>query len=330
MENKTLTCRLCGAEAVLQHEKMKGYIEGSYFDVYSCSHCAASFSDPLRSDEKIYNFIYAQAERLPGYQRYARYAEIVKKATRPLDLLAESENIYWSIKQALESCFPNSGGVRVLELGSGLGYLTYCLNRAGYCTKGIDLSIEAVAKARQSYGDFFMAADIFDLAQGDHEKYDCVIMTELIEHVEDPARFVHTALSFLKANGRLILTTYNKDASPVGTLWQGDVPPVHLWWFSERSIRTLCESMGRTVRFIDCAPYAKKYYERAPATSLEQIESSLPRLDKNGRACGNRKRIGMKSRLTHTLLFARGNNLLRRLKKKNPSNRSTVMCAIVE
>ena len=330
MGNQTRTCRLCGAEAVRQHEKMKGYIEGSYFDIYSCPQCAASFVDPLRSEEKIYNFIYDQAEQLPGYQRYIRYAQLVKKTGRPLDVLAASENIYWSVKQALESCFGNRKDIRVLELGSGLGYLTYCLNQAGYCAVGMDLSVQAVTKARQLYGDYYLAADIFDLAREDHENYDCIIMTEMIEHVEDPASFLRTALSFLKENGRLILTTFNKDASPPGILWQGDVPPVHLWWFSEKSIRTVFEQMGRKVRFIDSAPYMKKYYQHSAAKSLKQIEASLPRLDRNGVVLEKHKSGGLKSRFMSTLFFARINNLSRRLKKKNPSGRATAMCAVIE
>lgn len=50
-------CGLCRGNALLRYEKMKGYIEGSFFDVYECSSCNATFVDPLKSDEKIYDYM---------------------------------------------------------------------------------------------------------------------------------------------------------------------------------------------------------------------------------------------------------------------------------
>jgi 2-polyprenyl-3-methyl-5-hydroxy-6-metoxy-1,4-benzoquinol methylase len=90
------------------------------------------------------------------------------------------------------------------------------------------LSEEAVKKSKNKYGDFYRYGDLFKLAEIGKEKYDCVIMTEIIEHVENPKDFIMAAISLLKENGKLILTTPNKNTSPSGVIWQSDVPPVHL------------------------------------------------------------------------------------------------------
>jgi len=127
-------CGLCRGNALLRYEKMKGYIEGSFFDVYECSSCNATFVDPLKSDEKIYDYIYKQVQIVPGYDRYYRYSEVVKKVNDPLSFLCNSESVYWAVRETLLKYSPRKDSISILEIGSGLGYLTYSLNKAGYKT----------------------------------------------------------------------------------------------------------------------------------------------------------------------------------------------------
>lgn len=329
MQHHTGKCPLCGAETKCTYEHMKGYIEGTFFDIYECMDCWASFVDPLSSDEKVYNAIYNQAEKIPGYTRYYRYANLVKDVKKPLEMLAQSENVYWGVKQALERSFKHREGLKILEIGSGLGYLTYSLNKEGYDTVGVDLSKEAVGRAREKYGDYYEAGDIFVLAETRQRKYDCVIMTEMIEHVESPKSFIQVSLSLLKEGGKLILTTPNKDASPTDTIWQSDVPPVHLWWLSEKSISKIAESLGKECSFIDFTEYTKKYYEYGTSSTMEQIQSSLPRLKEDGSLAEGVEVSSMKSRIFGPVLHTRISNLLRRIKPKTPSKRSSSLCAVL-
>jgi hypothetical protein len=94
MKNKIKSCPICDKQSICKYENMKGYIEGSSFDIYECGSCLASFADPLKSSAEIYNFIYRQANKIPGYIRYHRYAEMVMKVKSPLRFLADSENVY--------------------------------------------------------------------------------------------------------------------------------------------------------------------------------------------------------------------------------------------
>jgi 2-polyprenyl-3-methyl-5-hydroxy-6-metoxy-1,4-benzoquinol methylase len=328
MEHPIL-CALCGHPATCSYKGMKGYIEGTAYDIYECPTCRSSFVWPLETDESIYNFIYNQAEKISGYTRYYRYAQAVKKARKPLQLLANSENVYWGIKEALTRFFPEKEKISILEIGSGLGYLTYSLNKEGYATTGVDLSREAVEKAKANYGDYYEAGDIFDIAQARQKHYDCVIMTEMIEHVEDPKKFIHAALSLLNDNGKLLLTTPNKNASPKGTIWQSDVPPVHLWWLSEESIALIAQEANKQCTFIDFLPYTKKYFEYGVSSSMEDIQSSLPRLNKDGSIPEGKEVSTLKMRIFGPLLHTHISNMLRRMKPKTPSHRSSSMCAVL-
>jgi SAM-dependent methyltransferase len=308
---------------------MKGYIEHSKFDIYECQSCNASFADPLKSSEEIYNHIYRQVDIIPGYMRYHRFAELVKRVSHPLDVLSNLENTYWAIRESLREEFGDNKNIVILEVGSGLGYLTYSLNKAGYSTTGLDLSEEAVEKARQKYGNFYEAGDLFKVAETRKGTYNCVIMTELIEHVENPKSFIVAALSLLKEGGKLIMTTPNKTKSSKGILWQSDVPPVHLWWFAEESMSKLATALDKKCEFLDFTPFTKKFFEYGADASIEQIQSSLPRLLANGDIVPERKVSSLKSRLLGVRLHSLLAYIKLRLNHTTTSSRSSSMCVII-
>lgn len=328
MDKVIKKCPLCGAEATLVYEQMKGYIEGVFYDIYECSFCEATSVDPLKSDEKIYEYIYNQANNVPGYERYYRYAQLVEKVRDPLSLLSNSESVYWSVREVLTKDFPQKENVSVLEIGSGLGYLTYSLNKSGYKTTGLDISKDAVAQANKRYGNYYEAGDLFVWSKSKRSKYDCVIMTEIIEHLEDPKSFVKVALSLLKSGGKLIVTTPNKTTAPKPVIWQSDIPPVHLWFFSEESMKYIARDVGRKCDFVDFTEYTKKFYGPSYGASIEQIQVGLPRLSKDGTIFPGRESNNIKT----TLFGLRGRYWLsyirRRFKRKTISSRTTTLSAI--
>jgi SAM-dependent methyltransferase len=329
MKHDLKKCPLCGADAVCTYEQMTGYIEGTAFDIYECKDCNASFADPLLSPESIYNHIYRQVEHIPGYMRYHRFAELVKRVKNPLDVLSNLENTYWAIRESLRKEFGKRKDINILEIGSGLGYLTYSLNKAGYEAMGLDLSKEAVEKAKKRYGNFYEAGDLFVVAKLAGGRYDCVIMTELIEHVEDPKAFIVAALSLLKEGGKLIMTTPNKTKSYVGAIWQSDVPPVHLWWFAEKSFEKLAYALNKKCQFLDFTPYTTKFFEYGADASMEQIQASLPRLRANGDVAPEHKVSSLKSKLLGVRLHSLLAHIKMRLGQKNRSSRSSSMCVII-
>ena len=281
MKQENKKCPICGAPASVLFNDFNGYIEGKTFDLYECSVCMASFVDPLISEAKLYNYIYNLGDKAPGYERYLRYAQLVTEFKNPLNILANAESVYWGVKNALEKYFKNKD-ISILEIGTGLGYLTYSLNKAGYSTKGLDISEEAVARANKRYGNYYTAGDLFEIVKKNIDKYDCVIMTELIEHVEDPKAFIGAAFSLLKEGGKLILTTPNKSTAPQGTVWQSDIPPIHLWWLAEDSIMYIAKSFNKKCEFIDFTAYTSMFYEDKAVVPMEFLQANLPRMDTEG------------------------------------------------
>ena len=224
--------------------------------------------------------------------------------------------------------FPKKENISILEIGSGLGYLTYSLNRSGYKTTGLDISQDAVTQAKEKYGDHYESGDLFVLAENRKKQYNCVVMTEIIEHVEDPKSFIKAALSLLKDGGKLIVTTPNKSDAPKDTIWQSDIPPVHLWFLAEESMLHIAKEMKKECKFVDFTEYNKKFYGPSYTATIGQVQLGLPRLTKEGVV-----RPGTEASHLKTVLFGlKGRYYLsyirRRLKTKKVSKRTTTLCAI--
>ena len=257
---------LCGAPATRVYAGHPGYRLPSRYDIWACVHCDTKFAEPLIADDGVYDLIYRDIEHVRGYARYARYARAVLRRSDPLAYLADEEDGYWAIARFLAE--KDHRAKRIIEVGSGLGYLTYAISRRGYDVRGIDISEVAVAGARRRFGDLYERADLHEIAAQRQGTYDAVLMTELIEHVAQVQVLLAAALRIVRAGGAVVVTTPNKSASPEHALWDTDAPPVHLWWFSETSMNVLARRLGVGVRFVDFSNYNR--------THLNEIETGLP------------------------------------------------------
>ncbi|WP_395400053.1 class I SAM-dependent methyltransferase [Pseudoduganella sp. UC29_106] len=249
---QTEVCGLCGAASDLVLRDHWGFKAPTTFNIFHCVNCDTRFAAPMQVDSQVYDLIYRNAAQVPGYDRYARYRHQLTQASNPLSYLAQREDIYWSIAHVLAAQSRES--LRILEVGSGLGYLTYALNRAGYQCDGIDISSEAVAAARREFGEFYSVRDLASM-ESVGEGYDVVIATELIEHVPDPQAMLGHMQRLLKPGGSVVLTTPDMELYSRRYAWHTDPAPVHFWWFSKTSLRRMAWQAGMEVRFVDFHHY---------------------------------------------------------------------------
>ena len=149
MHNNETECPLCGCSSELRHGKYTGYQEPDTFRIYHCPKCNTAFSLPKVDTSAIYENIYKNGNKVPGYNRYWRYAKFIKKFTNPFEYLAETEETYWGVKKALSITAKDKKSTKILEIGSGLGYFTYSLIKANYDAVGLDISQTAVNQAKK-------------------------------------------------------------------------------------------------------------------------------------------------------------------------------------
>jgi 2-polyprenyl-3-methyl-5-hydroxy-6-metoxy-1,4-benzoquinol methylase len=274
-DDESIECLLCGNAAALKHSAYPGYQEPVTFKIYHCPGCNTAFSLPRVETSDIYEYIYLNGDKVPGYDRYWKYAQNIKTASNPLEYLSETEETYWSVKEALSLYVKDKTTTKILEIGSGLGYLTYSLLKENYNATGLDISQTAVKQANETFGDHYICADLYEYSQHNPASFDIVILTEVIEHIDKPLDFIESILKLLKSGGRAIITTPNKTIYPTNTIWASDHPPVHCWWFSEGSMQYIAKRFNISLNFMDFTNFYKHNY--LPIDMKAVAENKLPK-----------------------------------------------------
>ena len=126
----------------------------------------------------------------------------------------------------------------------------------------MDISKEAIANAKEKFGDYYVCADLFEFVKEAKNSYDIIILTEVIEHLEDPIKFIETVKEMLADNGKAIVTTPNRSIAPFDIVWDSEAPPVHHWWFGEKSMRFIARTLDLNISFVSFS----NYYRKKPKT----------------------------------------------------------------
>lgn len=101
----------------------------------------------------------------------------------------------------------------ILDVGCGKGWVAKEFLPKGKRVFSLDISVTNPAIVNKLYSNknhFGIAADSFYLPFND-ESFDCVVASEIIEHVFDPAGFVKELFRVVTKGGSLIITTPYKE-----------------------------------------------------------------------------------------------------------------------
>ncbi len=98
------------------------------------------------------------------------------------------------------------GGERVLDIGCGIGALSYDVaQKSGAFVEGIDLSPENISTARSRYAHPNISYEIGDVLQTPLKgPFDAVILSNVLEHLEHRSEFLRRVVETVRP-GRLLL-----------------------------------------------------------------------------------------------------------------------------
>lgn len=274
-------CNLCGKPSRLLNSEHCGYQRPERYAIYECAYCDLQFAEPLHSLRGIYEHIYRSSDVLPGYARYHRYASAITGQADPLSWLAHQECVYWFVREVILQQRLGSDD-SVYEIGSGLGYLTFALQRAGINAMGLDISETAVLAATKHFGPHYRVAPGGGVSNIGSGTAAAVIMTELIEHVEKPEALLADIRRVLRPGGLVLITTPNKSIFPIGAYWKTENPPVHFWWFSETSMRNMAARQNFEIAFFDFTAFNSFHMGRIKPSDAGIVQQSQPTVDEHG------------------------------------------------
>jgi 2-polyprenyl-3-methyl-5-hydroxy-6-metoxy-1,4-benzoquinol methylase len=214
-----------------------------------------------------------------GRYRYSTFDEVANSVYFNQDYMRKYMHglaitaYLWPNHRALHRFFlesiPHDVDGRYLEVGPGHGVFMMCaMRQSAYSSfEGIDISPTSVEMTRAllgsgAFGDFgnyeIIEQDFFASEMADNA-YSAVVMGEVLEHVEDPGRFLQQIDSVSNEDAFIFITT------PV------NAPAIdHIYLFdSLDSIETLVHAAGLAVRDSLVVPY--------PGLSVdESMDQKLP------------------------------------------------------
>lgn len=323
-------CLICGNPTEQLSRSYAGFQAPAVFQIQSCPNCDVSYSLPRVDATDVYNNIYRVAASIPGYSRYWKYMSEIKDSKAPLDYLSASEEAYWGVATALKKLGVQKQEAKCIEIGSGLGYLTYALGTAGYDIRGLDLSTVAVENAKKIFGDRYVSGDLFEFSKANENQFDIAILTEVIEHVEDPMAFLKAIKTLLKPNGKIVLTTPNKSFFPKKIVWASTPPPIHCYWFSEKTLGWLAEKLNASLDLIDFSGFYTKGESIDISTPFDYVTLG-PILNEKGELVSSRKFKNFVKKLPFALkLYAKLNREMNAKETLVCGKRGVSICAILE
>lgn len=226
MEKK---CPLCGSNDI--RFLVKPYRGGS---IYVCDRCGNAATDPLPVVSYLRDaFFDLPADELNTYMTYA--GQIM-------------DFIYKHVRQG-----------SLLDVGTGAGFLVEEAQKRGFAATGIDPSGPAVSFCRKRK---------LEVYQGYFEKYDfknrmfrIITCSHVLEHVNNPEKFIAKIKKILDKNGYLFLVQTNFQGTIphlLGRFWEGWVPQEHRFHFSPKGIRNFLAKNGLKVKALEIIPLGYK------------------------------------------------------------------------
>jgi 2-polyprenyl-3-methyl-5-hydroxy-6-metoxy-1,4-benzoquinol methylase len=221
------TCNICNGKASFTFEK-------NAYKLYRCENCDHVFVYPTPSTEEIeavYRKSYFQKSEGEGGLGYADYD--TDKAG-----LATTFDTYLTKLSKL------SPGKKILDVGAATGFFLDRAKLAGWQTFGVEIS-KFGAEESNKRGHETVCGIIEDVPG--EKRFDTITLWDVFEHMTDPRGALEQAHKLLATGGLIAINTIDSSSIPariLGKRWHLVVPPEHLQYYSQKSLRKIVEDAG--------------------------------------------------------------------------------------
>jgi len=125
------------------------------------------------------------------------------------DKFIEDECQFYTYNWVFENM---KGCSTVLEMGYGEGNFTGELIKRNFKPTVLDGSDVLLAKAKQLYGDKLEIASALFEEYKPEQKFDCILATHVLEHVDDPVALLREMKNWITDHGKIIIIVPNKES----------------------------------------------------------------------------------------------------------------------
>ncbi len=225
---------------------IRKWIKKDKYEFYICGDCGyAGLNETLEEKELKLNYNETYYD-----ERYSNQAEltILRESQYALDV--EYLNKICNFKEL----------INVLDFGSGTGKF---LNRLpGVLKYGVEVNSSAIENGIYRKNNLKVVSNILDLPN--ELNFNLITMRGVIEHLSDPISILNNLSRKLKDGGYFYICATPDNDSPCAMIfrekWNQFNPPVHIHYFSRRSIVHLAAQAGLQLISYECGyidtPYA--------------------------------------------------------------------------
>lgn len=231
ISNFRSNCPLCKKKILpIQIVKLNKIFHAKEAFIFRCPSCDIAWTSPDPSVDKYYETNYEYVSQISkserGYRYFALYfVDKIKRMSVP--------------------------GSRFLDIGCGMGYLVEALSEKGFYSEGIDLNSLAVKAAKQR-GLNVSNKTVDDLIE-EGSKFEIVLMSHVLEHIDDPLSMIKKVRHIVKPKGKLILAQTNYHGlfpRIFPQLWYGWQPLEHFWHFTPESLSRILKLCNFEIKTI--------------------------------------------------------------------------------
>ena len=221
--------------------------EANGYTVIDCAHCGFAHVLPFPSEAQlaeIYREEYYSTEKPDYIERH--------KGDLPWWNLVYNERY-----DTFEKHLP-AGARRVLDVGAGPGYFLLRGRERGWDPLALEPSRQAAAHIRDTLGMPVVSEFLTKETAARLGRFDVIHLSEVVEHLPDPAGIIELCRSMLNPHGILCITVPNdynplqaafRKASPRAPWWVA--PPHHINYFNSQTMETLVRRCGFDVVYAE-------------------------------------------------------------------------------
>ena len=231
-------CPICRSE----RREFPFQLSGSY-RVARCLDCGASYLYPRLTEEAMQS-VYRDLSYFEGGESgYADTSYVEQEAS----LRATFKCLLRNLAKR------GATGGDLLEVGCGYGYLLDEARSVFQRRVGTEFSPQAADRARETGAEVFVGGMEQLPAEA---QFDCVLATQVIEHVYDPLSFMKNVVRHVKPGGHVVLATPDIGGAlckAMGRRWPSFKVPEHVIYFDFESLESLMREAG--VERVSRMPY---------------------------------------------------------------------------
>lgn len=116
--------------------------------------------------------------------------------------------------QLIRRFIPETGVNKILDAGSGSGWLAGNLTAMGYSVTAMDLGFDSIKRSKRRLSEYreiaYTLGDVMRVPFKD-EAFDLVVMSEILEHLDSPENSIKEISGIVRKGGYLIISSPYKE-----------------------------------------------------------------------------------------------------------------------